>query len=43
MNKIILLGASRIRIPCVISARKLGCRVVTCDYLSDNPGHRFSD
>lgn len=43
MNKIILLGASRHQIPCIISAKKLSCHVVTCDYLPDNPGHRFSD
>ncbi|MDD4159790.1 MAG: ATP-grasp domain-containing protein [Synergistaceae bacterium] len=43
MKKIILLGASRQQIPCILSAKKLGCHVITCDYLPDNPGHHYSD
>lgn len=43
MSNILLLGGSRQQIPCIISAKNLGCHVVTCDYLPDNPGHRYSD
>ena len=43
MSKILLLGGSRQQIPVIICAKKRGCHVITCDYLPENPGHRYSD
>lgn len=43
MSKILLLGGSRQQIPSILCAKKKGCHVITCDYLPDNPGHRYSD
>lgn len=40
---LMILGGSRYIIPLIESAHNLGCRVITCDYLPDNPAHRFSD
>lgn len=43
MKKLLLLGGSRYLLPVIESAHKLGCYVVTCDYLPDNTAHKFSD
>jgi len=43
MKKILLLGGARQQIPSIIAAKKLGFYTVTCDYLPDNPGHRYAD
>ncbi len=42
-KKLFLLGGSRYAVPVIKAARKLGCTVITCDYLPDNAAHRFSD
>jgi biotin carboxylase len=42
MKKVLLLGGSHFQVPSVKTARDLGYHVITCDYLSDNPGHKFS-
>ena len=42
-RKLLLLGGSRYLLPVIEEARKLGCRVITCDYLPDNYAHRYSD
>lgn len=43
MKKVLLLGGSYFQIPSVKMAKKLGYYTITCDYLPDNPGHRYAD
>jgi len=43
MKRVLLLGGSIFQVPSVKTAKKLGYYTITCDYLPDNPGHRFSD
>ena len=43
MKKLLILGGSRYVIPAIKAAKKLGVYVITCDYLPDNIGHKFSD
>ena len=43
MKKLMLLGGLRYLIPVIKAAHKLGCHVITVDYLPDNPAHRYSD
>ena len=42
MKKALLLGGSHFQVPSVKTARDLGYYVITCDYLPDNPGHKFA-
>lgn len=43
MNKILLLGGANTQIPSILTAKKMGYYTITCDYLPDNPGHKFAD
>ena len=43
MKKLLLLGGSRYIIPVIEAAHKLGCYVITCDYLPNNIAHQYSD
>lgn len=43
MKRILLLGGSHFQVPSVVTAKKLGHYVITCDYLANNPGHKFAD
>ncbi len=43
MKKLLLLGGSRYLFPVIREAKALGCRVITCDYMPENPAHRISD
>lgn len=43
MKKILILGGSNSQLPAIICAKKMGYKVVTCDYLPDNPGHKYAD
>lgn len=43
MKKLLLLGGSKYLIPVINAAHKLGCYVITCDYLPDNYAHKFAD
>lgn len=43
MRKVLLLGGSYFQIPSVEMAKKLGYYTITCDYLPENPGHKFAD
>lgn len=38
-----MLGGADIQISAIVKAKELGYRVITCDYLPDNPGHKLSD
>ena len=42
-KKILLLGGSQQQIPSIKKAKELGFYTVTCDYLPENPGHKFAD
>ena len=43
MKRLLILGGSRYIIPVIKKAHELGVYVITCDYLPDNIGHKFSD
>lgn len=43
MKKLLILGGSRYVIPAIKAAKKLGVYVITCDYLPNNIGHKYSD
>ena len=43
MKKILMLGGSMQQIPAIKRAKELGFYVITCDYLPNNPGHKFAD
>lgn len=43
MKKLLILGGSRYIIPAIKAAHQLGVYVISCDYLPDNIGHRYSD
>lgn len=43
MKKLMLLGGIRYLLPVIDAAHKQGYYVITCDYLPDNPAHKFSD
>ena len=42
MKKILMLGGSLYQTYAIKEAVKMGYYVITCDYLPDNPGHKFS-
>ncbi len=41
-KKILFLGGSLFQIPPIKYAKEQGHHVITCDYLPDNPGHKFA-
>lgn len=43
MKKVLLLGGSHFQVPSVTTAKVLGYYTISCDYLPDNPGHKFAD
>lgn len=42
-KKVLLLGGSHFQVPSVKTAKQLGYYVITCDYLPNNPGHKYAD
>ena len=42
-KKLLMLGGADIQVPAITMGRELGWRVITCDYLPDNPGHALAD
>lgn len=42
-KKVLLLGGSHFQVPSIKKARELGYYTITCDYLPQNPGHKFAD
>lgn len=42
MKKILMLGGSLYQIYAIKEAIRLGYYVITCDYLPDNPGHKYA-
>lgn len=43
MKKVLLLGGSHFQVPSVQTAKRLGYYTITCDYLPNNPGHKYAD
>ena len=43
MKKLMILGGARYALPVIEAAHRLGCYVITCDYLPDNIAHQYSD
>lgn len=43
MKKLLFLGGAMQQIPAIQCAKDMGYYVITCDYLPDNPGHRYAD
>lgn len=43
MKKLLLLGGSKYLIPVIKAAHMLDLYVITCDYLSNNIAHKYSD
>ena len=43
MKKLLFLGGAMQQIPAIRFAKDRGIYVITCDYLPDNPGHRYAD
>ncbi len=42
-KRIMMLGGSHFQVSAIKYAKQQGHYVITCDYLPDNPGHKFSD
>lgn len=42
-KRLMLLGGLRYLLPVIEAAHKLGCYVITCDYLPNNIAHKYSD
>lgn len=42
-KRILMLGGSLYQTYAIKEAKRLGCYVITCDYLPENPGHKFAD
>ncbi|MEF2782746.1 MAG: ATP-grasp domain-containing protein [Clostridium sp.] len=42
-KRILMLGANYYQTNAIITAKELGYYVITCDYLPNNPGHKYSD
>lgn len=43
MRKMLMLGGAWSQIPAIKRAKELGYYVITCDYLPQNPGHKYAD
>lgn len=43
MRRILMLGGSHFQVPSIVTAKQMGLYVITCDYLPENPGHRYAD
>lgn len=42
-KRMLFLGGIMQQIPAIVHAQRLGYHVITCDYLPENPGHKYSD
>lgn len=42
-KRVLMLGGSLAQVPSIKKAKEMGLYVITCDYLPDNPGHKYSD
>jgi biotin carboxylase len=42
MKKLLMLGGSHFQVPSIRTAVAMGYYVISCDYLPNNPGHKFA-
>lgn len=42
MKKVLMLGGSLYQVYAIKEAFRLGYYVISCDYLPNNPGHRYA-
>lgn len=42
-KRLMMLGGSLQQVCAIQAAREMGCYVILCDYLSDNPGRKYAD
>lgn len=42
MKRVLMLGGADIQVSAIKLAKEMGFYVITCDYLPDNPGHKWS-
>lgn len=42
-KRILFLGGADIQVSAIKKAKEMGCYVITCDYLPNNPGHKFAN
>ena len=42
MKKVLMLGGSNFQVPSIKTAVAMGFHTISCDYLPDNPGHKFA-
>jgi biotin carboxylase len=42
-KRILFLGGAYAQIPIILEAKRRGWYVITCDYLPENPGHKYAD
>lgn len=42
-KRILFLGGAYSQVPVIKEAKSRGWYIITCDYLPDNPGHKFAD
>ena len=43
MKRILMLGGADIQVSAIKKAKEMGYYVITCDYLPNNPGHKYAD
>lgn len=43
LKKLLVLGGDFFQIPAIKTAKEMGHYVITCDYLENNPGHKYAD
>ncbi len=43
MKRVLLLGGAHFQIPAILKVKEMGHYAITCDYLPNNPGHKFAD
>jgi biotin carboxylase len=41
--RLLILGGSDIQVSAILMAKEMGIYVITCDYLPNNPGHKYAD
>ena len=42
-RKVLMLGGSHFQVPSIKTAKEMGYYVISCDYLPNNPGHKYAD
>lgn len=43
MERLLILGGTYFQVPAIKYAKSQGYYVITCDYIPNNPGHRYAD